>query len=132
VHQIETLTMHAPLDVRIDAPRTGVAMDADRQHELLRLVREATTNAINHAMATLLTVRIQRRTGVLLIDLADDGRGFDTAPESGAPVSAHRLGLAGMRERAERLGAKLEIESHPGAGTRVRLTVPLHPGSDRA
>lgn len=132
VQQIETLTMHAPLDVRIEAPNVGVAMDAERQHELLRLVREAATNAINHAMAASLTVRIEARPDALRIDLVDDGRGFDTAPIAGAPVSAHRLGLAGMRERAERLGARLEIESHPGQGTRVTLTVPRKPGRDSA
>lgn len=132
VHQIETLTMHAPLEVRIDAAHDRIAMDADRQHELLRLVREAATNAINHAMATSLTVRIETRLDALRIDLVDDGRGFERAPKAGDPVSAHRLGLAGMRERAERLGARLDIESHPGKGTRVTLTVPRKPGSDSA
>ncbi len=132
VRQIETLTMHAPLEVRIDAAHDRIAMDADRQHELLRLVREAATNAINHAMATSLTVRIETRPDALRVDLVDDGRGFDTMPKAGTPVSAHRLGLAGMRERAERLGATLDIESHPGQGTRVTLTVPRKPGSDSA
>jgi signal transduction histidine kinase/ligand-binding sensor domain-containing protein len=132
VQQIETLTMHAPLDVRIEAPNVSIGMDADRQHELLRLVREAATNAINHAMATSLTVRIEARPDALRIDLVDDGRGFDTMPKAGDPVSAHRLGLAGMRERAERLGAMLEIESHTGKGTRVTLAVPRKPGRDSA
>ncbi|NOT89250.1 MAG: hypothetical protein HOP03_13870 [Lysobacter sp.] len=132
VQQLETLTMHAPLDLRIEAPDVRITMDADRQHELLRLVREAATNAINHAMATSLCVRIEKRPDALLIELVDDGRGFDTVPKAGDPVSAHRLGLAGMRERAGRLGAVLEIESHPGKGTRVTLAIPRKPGSESA
>jgi signal transduction histidine kinase len=72
-------------------------------------------------------VALQHSDGNLRLRVADDGRGFDPAvPHSqGSP----RFGLATMRERAQSIGADLQIESSPGHGTRVRLDVPLRAGS---
>jgi signal transduction histidine kinase len=100
-----------------DPPRLG----ADDAGQVFRIAQEALQNALRHADAEHIEVRLEDGRGRLLLSVADDGRGFDAA--AGA-VRGRRLGLTSMEERAAELGGRLEIESRPGAGTRVRLEVP--------
>ena len=106
----------AAIDLEVDA---GVAAgDASRDRDVLRIAQEALHNAVRHAGAGRITVRLASRDGTLLLDVTDDGIGFDTgAPE----LRARRLGLTSMEERARRLGGRLELRSSPGAGTTVHL-----------
>jgi signal transduction histidine kinase len=88
---------------------------------VFRIAQEALQNALRHAGAERIEVRLEDGGGRLALSVADDGRGFDTAaPE----VRGRRLGLTSMEERATELGGHLAIESQPGAGTTVRLDVP--------
>jgi PAS domain S-box-containing protein len=82
---------------------------------LLRLVREALTNARQHSAARRVSVCLGATEGGLSVEVADDGRGF-AAGEAGWGI-----GLSTMRERAALLGGDLEVRSEPGEGTRVRL-----------
>ena len=107
--------------IDLDLPDAGLAVDAECRHDALRIVREAVTNAIRHAAPTMVTVSAQADGDVVRISVADDGRGFDVTAR--AEVPGH-YGIRGMRERAERIGARLEIASRPGHGTRVEMTVP--------
>jgi signal transduction histidine kinase len=84
---------------------------------VLRIVHEALQNALRHARAKHVVVRLGRRG----IEVTDDGVGFE--PERPELRSRH-LGLTSMEERAAELGARLEIRSAPGSGTTVRLEVP--------
>ena len=86
--------------------------------ELLHIVREALTNARRHSEARNVTVSLRVEESDLVIEVADDGRGF-------GPGTAPGVGLRSMRERAAALGGELEAESEPGGGTRVWLRVPL-------
>lgn len=90
--------------------------------EIVNLLREAASNAVRHGRARRLTLRAARSEDAVVLALADDGCGFD--PESGA-AGGH--GLANMRARAAALGGSLQIDSAPGKGTRVLLTIPFHP-----
>jgi signal transduction histidine kinase len=93
-------------------------VDAARDREILRIAQEALQNAVKHADARHVTVRLGADDGGLLLEVEDDGVGFDPA----APGARSRqLGLTSMEERAERLGGTLEIRSSRGAGTTVRL-----------
>jgi PAS domain S-box-containing protein len=94
--------------------------------ELLRILGEALTNVRRHADARHVRVRVWATNDGLSVEVADDGRGFDTM----AAVSPIHQGLTGMRERAELLGGHLEIRSEPGAGTTVRLEAPLVNGTN--
>jgi len=85
-----------------------------------RITQEALTNVIRHAGAGRVAVRLARDNGALVLTVEDDGRGF--APEVSGETDG--LGLAGMRERAGLVGGELEIDSRPGAGTRVHFRVP--------
>jgi len=86
---------------------------------LFRIGQEALNNALKHAAATSVLVRIRAGGETLTLEVIDNGRGFDPR----AAARAGGIGLITMRERAEKLGGKLEILSRPGEGTQVRVTV---------
>ena len=109
--------------------RPGIALELDdelprdpkRDAEVLRIAQEALANAIRHADAGHVRVRLGGEDGRLVLEVADDGAGFDP----GVPdLRSRRLGLTSMEERARRLRGRLEIDSAPGSGTTVRLEVP--------
>jgi hypothetical protein len=108
------------LAIRLDATTTG-DLASDVAHALFRIAQEAVTNVVRHADATDVTVSVGRDGDRVVLSVTDDGVGFD--PE-GRAISARRLGLVSMRERAAEQGGTLAIESSPGAGTTVRAEVP--------
>jgi signal transduction histidine kinase len=91
---------------------------ATRDREILRIAQEALHNALKHARAHRVAVRLHADDGRLVLEVEDDGVGFDP---SASGTRARRLGLTSMEERAQRLGGTLEIRSAEGAGTTVRL-----------
>ncbi len=94
------------------------AGDERRDLELLRIAQEALQNALRHAAAGRITVRLGTTDGRLALEVTDDGVGFDpTAPE----LRARHLGLTSMHERARRIGGRLEIRSTPGSGATVAV-----------
>ncbi|HMI80274.1 MAG TPA: sensor histidine kinase [Solirubrobacterales bacterium] len=94
-------------------------LDGDAQLVVYRVAQEALSNAARHSGAGRVEVRLRRAdSGGVVLEVADDGRGF------AFDESQRGLGIAGMRERALLIGAELTIESRPGRGTTVRLTVP--------
>jgi signal transduction histidine kinase len=97
-----------------------LAADPRRDAEVFRIAQEATQNALRHARATRVVIRLSAQNGHLQLDVADDGIGFD--PQA-AKARARRLGLTSMEERAGRIGGRLEIRSSDGAGTTVHLDV---------
>lgn len=101
----------------------GLPLDADVQIQVLHVVQEALSNVRKHARATHAWVEVEQQP-VWRCRIRDDGRGFDA--RAGAPDSTH-VGLAIMRERAARIGASIEVQSAPGEGTSVVLTLPPRP-----
>jgi signal transduction histidine kinase len=91
---------------------------ASRAGDLVQLTREALSNVGRHAKATTCRVSLRREGGLAVLEVDDDGTGFD--PE----VSPAGMGLANMRDRIAALGGDLSIESTGGEGTTVRLTLP--------
>jgi PAS domain S-box-containing protein len=87
---------------------------------LYRIAQEAMHNTVKHARATTIELSLEARDDRLQLDIADNGRGFD----SNGTFPGH-LGLVSMRERATRAGGELTIESTPGVGTRVHVEVPV-------
>ena len=94
--------------------------------QLVRIIQESLTNVRKHAKATTATVDVHTQDGKLLLAVSDNGVGFSQAVRSRSLFP--RLGLSTMRERAESIGASFSIQSMPGAGTTVRVEVPL-PGN---
>lgn len=89
---------------------------------VLRIVQEAVSNAVRHAMPSTVTIGVGPADGGLAITVRDDGRGF-----SAAPTAAGGRGLAGMQSRATRIGATLHMDSGPGHGTSIHLWLPSGP-----
>jgi signal transduction histidine kinase len=100
-------------------------LDAGRQAVIYRVAQEAVSNAVRHSAAAEVCVHLTAQRRSVLLEVADRGRGFTAdAPSPG-------LGLASMRERAAAIGGRLAVQSEPGAGTVIRLSVPVN-GSRRA
>jgi signal transduction histidine kinase len=92
------------------------------QNHLLRIAREAVHNAIKYSQANAIEVSLEEGDDVVKLEVTDNGAGFEVS-KSGA--LENRFGIRGMRERARKTGANLEIQSTPGKGTRVALTLPV-------
>jgi signal transduction histidine kinase len=116
----------AGLNVQCDVEAELPMMDADVEGACYRIVQEALSNAVRHGHATCASVSLKRAgTGAVALDISDDGSGLKD------PVGRGQ-GLEGIRERAKLLGGEVLIESPPGAGVRVRVTLPAQPGEVRA
>lgn len=85
-----------------------------------RIVQEAVTNALRHVNARCIQVALRRSDGSFVLEIADDGGGFDAAAARKRSLAGESSGLLGMEERAQLLGGRLIIDAAPGAGTRAR------------
>lgn len=106
--------------------RSRPSLNDEIETNLYRIAQEALHNIAKHAKANNvnITIDVTKTTARLIVE--DDGQGFNPMAMSGAPTKAgHGFGVAGMRERATIIGGTLEIESSPGNGTAVLVTVPL-------
>ena len=102
-------------------------LPVDVESAVYRIVQEALTNVAKHSGARRASVHLERRDGLVVAIVEDNGRGFDVA----APRASHRagtppaLGLLGIRERATLLGGTVEIESGPEEGTTLFVRIPV-------
>jgi signal transduction histidine kinase len=117
VDVLERVHGHA-IELRI-ASSANCAPEAEG--EVLRVAQEALNNALRHAEAERIELRMEARDGRLIVTVADDGIGFDPDDRG---LRARRLGLTSMEERARGLGGTLNVVSRPGEGTTVTLEVP--------
>jgi two-component system, NarL family, sensor kinase len=129
---LESLARSVPqLVVRVEA--ADVDLPEHVATALYRIAQESIQNAVKHAEATHVFVRLDRVDGpqpAVLLVVGDDGRGFDVSQRSYTPGEAPpepRYGLVGMHERIQLLGGRLTVESSVGSGTTVRALVPLPP-----
>jgi signal transduction histidine kinase len=86
-----------------------------------RIVQEAITNAFKHAQAGRISIKLSVQGKNATIVVQDDGRGIDYA----AATAGHGIGLAAIHERAELIGAKIEIATKVDQGTRLTLSIPF-------
>ncbi len=92
------------------------------EENLLRIGQEAVSNAVKHSGAALVKIELRFSPGNIVLQIKDDGKGFDPLACAG-PIDGH-FGLLGIRERTERLGGQVVIESAPGRGTSVWVEFP--------
>ena len=118
---IETFKEQYGIETQFEVVNLGSdRLPPEMETALYRIVQESLTNIVRHAQATRIDVLVARRDNQVVTIVEDNGGGFD--PESA--MQASRLGLLGMRERAEMLNGRLVIESVPGSGTTVLVEVP--------
>lgn len=90
------------------------------EEAMLRVTEEALHNALQHAQASHVTVTLRGDDQNSILEVHDDGRGFDPATAN----TSHRLGLASMRERSHAVHGRISVTSTPGHGTTIRMEVP--------
>jgi signal transduction histidine kinase len=104
---------------------TGGRLHPDVESALYRIVQEAVGNAAKHARATKVHVHLSPGSRSIRLSVRDDGCGFD--PEEVGARANRGLGLLGIQERLEALRGSLRIQSQPGFGTEILVSVPLGP-----
>ena len=113
---------NAGIPVKIELQVEDPAFLPEVQAQLVRIVQEALNNVRKHSRAAQVRISLRDWGGDLLLEISDDGQGFD--PDDIPPVAQY--GLRGMRERAELIGADFQIISQPRSGTTVRLNLPMY------
>ena len=119
----------AGVAVQMRARQPGQRLAPEVETAVFRIAQEAMNNVVRHASAHQAAITLEQRNGAIFLQVEDDGDGFD-AEMVRAGGTAGGLGLRGMRERASLLGGTLELESRPGAGTKVRAIIPLNGGTN--
>ena len=111
-----------PGHVKIDLNIVGEQRQLPARLEtgLFRIAQEGLTNVLRHAQAKTAHLNLTYSTDRIQLNIEDDGEGFD--PQD---IPPGRFGLVGLNERAHMLGGNLILESSPGGGTRVEVTIPL-------
>jgi signal transduction histidine kinase len=103
------------------------ALSLEHKHMLYRIAREALHNIVKHAHGSTVLLRLDRQDDELVLEVRDDGRGFDPAE----PFPGH-LGLRSIQERVARLGGTCSLESAPAHGTDLRVCIPAREEHDSA
>jgi len=115
-----------PVEVTITPQTENSLFDAEIELHLLRIIQEALSNIRKHASASQAWVSLQVENGCLELTVRDNGVGF--AGEAGSKSGEPHFGLSTMQERAAAIGATLDIFAEPGAGTRIKLLMPVVSG----
>ncbi len=122
----ETFQQKYPeVQVAIQASQAGGLLPEALRLAFFRIYQEAMNNIARHCPNARVEVTFRKDGREAWLQVADSGPGFDVPEDWLALARAGHLGLLGMRERAEALQGRLEIDSKPGRGTRIRITVPL-------
>lgn len=116
----------APLVVTVEISGEPRPIDPTANTALFRVAQEALTNVLKHARATHAAVRLSYLPTVVTLQVVDNGQGF----EAHAPTPRPTWGLLGMEERATLLGGYMAVQSQPGHGACVEMTVPYHPQAE--
>ncbi len=121
---VDQWSHHSEIPVEFNAADIdGARFTPEIETNLYRIVQEALNNCHKHASAENVSVVLKERNGEVVLLIEDDGIGFDLKDEKRLKRG---MGLSGMRERAELVGGKFEIETVPGRGTSILIIVPIH------
>jgi signal transduction histidine kinase len=112
----EELEHKADVVTVVEVDPAAAAALAEVAAEVVQLAREALSNVSRHAQATTCRVSLYEEGATVVLEIDDDGQGFD--PATARPGGQ---GLGNLRARAQALGGRVELDSHPGEGTRVRV-----------
>jgi two-component system nitrate/nitrite sensor histidine kinase NarX len=118
---VEEFTDYTGTEVEVCDAEIAANLPPEINAQLIRIIQEALSNIRKHAQAHQVEIACQQVDGDLILEISDDGVGFNVEDIPGP--SQH--GLRGMRERAELIGAELQVTSRPEAGTVVRLRLPM-------
>jgi signal transduction histidine kinase len=112
-------------DLQTTGFHDGERLPAEIELAVYRIIQEALTNIAKHARAQNVSIVVERKPHALVAIVEDDGRGFDVHAALNPSQDENGLGLHGMRERAELVGGRLQIESSIGGGSSVFVEMPI-------
>jgi signal transduction histidine kinase len=121
---VERLDAQSSAPIHIEASTETLCMSEDAALAIYRIAQESLHNAIQHADASEIALRLTQYPDRLRMTIIDDGQGIPESSDLGRFVAQGHFGLAGMRERAAMIGGTLDVQSAPDYGTVVILTVP--------
>ena len=118
--RLDAVEKRAGIDSRLIVEHFS-ELPANAEEAFYYIAQEALNNSLKHAAASTVTVRLYHSDeGCVILEVADNGRGFEPAA-----TRSDGMGLLTMRERAEKLGGRLSVESAPGAGTTVKASLEI-------
>jgi len=115
------------LDCQFSQAGTPVRLPSSVEIAVYRVVQEALNNVRKHANATKVNLRLQFQEDKLLVEVRDNGIGFDLSQTLDSATSVGRMGLLGMKQRAETLGGAIKIKTGSGTGTSIIFSLPIQP-----
>jgi signal transduction histidine kinase len=121
---IEQTGKDARPSISLNLPETEARIPGELAVAVFRIVQEALRNAVRHADASEIEVRLTDYPDRLRLTVTDDGCGIPGGTDSTRFVAKGHFGLAGMRERAAMIGAKFDVQTAPDYGTVVVLELP--------
>jgi signal transduction histidine kinase len=110
----------------LDSPNVTANLDTKTEGTLFNIIQESINNALKYAKADHIWVRLKQTQNTLEVTIQDDGRGFDLQKVMASYEQRGSFGLLNIEERAKLIGGMAELHSAPGAGTTVRVIVPLN------
>jgi signal transduction histidine kinase len=116
---VENMTAGTEIRARARTEGDAYAIALDSEEDLLRIGQEAIGNALKHGAPRRIDVLIRFAPAEIVLEIQDDGIGFDPGRQSGG------MGLAGMQARCARMSGRFELDAAPGRGARVRVTLPM-------
>jgi PAS domain S-box-containing protein len=122
-HRLLAVEGRADIKARLLSDEEEIPLSTEAQMMLYYIAQEALNNVLRHAHAKSVLVTLKRARGNIVLEILDDGVGFDTKR-----VDRAGLGLRNMRERVSQLDGRLQIISKPDVGTRIVVTVPMDAG----
>ena len=114
------------VDVSVDVEGEAQQLPMKVEAALLRIAQGAVGNVVKHAHATKARVTVTYAPDEVRVDVVDNGQGFDVEAVENKPAGLGHIGLSAMRRRAAELGGEVVVESTPGSGTAVSVSVPLN------
>ena len=121
-HYINTYRTFLPEEINLELPSAPLSLTPDQEFTAFRVLQESLQNVQRHSDATRCAITIEAQGEHTIIEVRDNGRGFD--PSSVKVRARGGSGILGMRERSEVIGARLDVESSAGDGCRIRLVIP--------
>lgn len=124
---LDMLHGQSDVDIKINTLGTPLRLPTSIEANVLRIGQEAVSNSLAHGQPKTVRILLEYHETGITLKITDDGDGFDTSGPKAARLG--HFGLIGMRERARKIGGDLEIQSSPGEGTTISLTVSIPPGT---
>jgi two-component system, NarL family, sensor histidine kinase UhpB len=112
-------------EVSFDIPGETIRLPSHLETMFFRIAQEAVSNILHHAQAKSVIIGFHQQKNRVCLEIKDDGRGFQVDQIASEALSRKQLGLLGIRERVSLVSGEVKVESAPGLGTRLQISVPL-------